>query len=410
MATTMRNVSAASGFVASASGAFLFLGAFLLLGASLLLGAVPAAFGVVRTVYPDGSGEYPTIQAAVDASVDGDVIELAPGTFTGAGNRDVEVPARSLTIRSQSGDPDACVVDCEHAGRAFSFVARAAGQALEGITITGGLTTEGGGGALRLNSGVTVSDCVFQGNHTEYGGGAVVVDEVAPVFLRCRFLDNSAQYAGGALAGGGTAPQQTSPVFEDCQFVGNVAADFGGGAVFLEAVALRDATFRGCTFARNSAQRGGALLLYGFSPLLESCTFVHNAASGGGGVVECVFSGYWPASPTITNTILAFSTVGAAVTCSAGSQPTLLCSDVYGNAGGDWVGCIQDQAGEEGNISEDPLFCGDEEDDYTIASGSPCAPQHDPDCGLIGAWPVGCDGPVPVVVTSWGRIKRGYGR
>jgi hypothetical protein len=32
-------------------------------------------------VTPDGTGDYPTIQLAVDAVVDGDIIELTPRTF-----------------------------------------------------------------------------------------------------------------------------------------------------------------------------------------------------------------------------------------------------------------------------------------------------------------------------------------
>ena len=38
-------------------------------------------------VNPEGTGDFPTIQAAIDAVVDGDIIELNDGTFTGDGNR-----------------------------------------------------------------------------------------------------------------------------------------------------------------------------------------------------------------------------------------------------------------------------------------------------------------------------------
>jgi len=47
----------------------------------------------VATVYevrPDGFGDFPTIQAAIEGAVDGDVIELTNGVFLGEGNRDVD--------------------------------------------------------------------------------------------------------------------------------------------------------------------------------------------------------------------------------------------------------------------------------------------------------------------------------
>ena len=90
------------------------------------------------------------------------------------------------------------------------------------------------------------------------------------------------------------------------------------------------------------------------------------------------------------------------------------CCDLYGNAGGDWVNCVEDLYGVDGNISADPLFCDPGSGDFQLQQGSPCAPGSD--CDLIGAWPVGCGGPagVPDVPaaqdgtgeqTRWGAIK-----
>ena len=78
--------------------------------------------------------------------------------------------------------------------------------------------------------------------------------------------------------------------------------------------------------------------------------------------------------------------------CRELSYVDIRCSDVYDNAGGDWVGvdCIEDQQGIQDNICEDPLFCGAAVGDFTLDAESPCAPYYNPDCLLIGAWPVGC--------------------
>jgi hypothetical protein len=140
------------------------------------------------------------------------------------------------------------------------------------------------------------------------------------------------------------------------------------------------------------------------SPILTGCTFSGNGADYFGGGMYCE-SG----SPTLAECIIAFSTDGGAVYCGSGGAATLACCDVFGNAGGDWFGCIADQYGVNGNFSEDPLFCGDLNPDepYTLHASSPCAPENNPECGLIGAWEVGC-GLTPVQATSWGAVKAMY--
>jgi pectin methylesterase-like acyl-CoA thioesterase len=86
--------------------------------AVLVLVVAGTAFGTIYVISPDGLGDYPTIQAAVNAATDGDIIELTDGTFTGDGNRDIAVPSRPITIRSQSGNCTDCVIDCQGNARA----------------------------------------------------------------------------------------------------------------------------------------------------------------------------------------------------------------------------------------------------------------------------------------------------
>jgi hypothetical protein len=135
------------------------------------------------------------------------------------------------------------------------------------------------------------------------------------------------------------------------------------------------------------------------NPTISECTFFGNAASDAGGGIAA----YNVAEPTIENTIISFSTDGEAVYCT--STPALVCCDMFGNEGGDWVGCIADQFDVNDNFSEDPLFCNPNAGDFSIGANSPCAPENNPACGLVGALPVGCDEPTAVEMTTWGRIK-----
>ena len=82
-------------------------------GVVVLLAAGPAAGTIL--VNPDGSGDYPTIQAALDviSSSLGDTILLGDGVFTGPGNSALEAGQNNLYIRSVSGDPSACLIDAQ---------------------------------------------------------------------------------------------------------------------------------------------------------------------------------------------------------------------------------------------------------------------------------------------------------
>ncbi len=61
--------------------------------------------------------QYPTIQAAIDAAGDGDRVMVFNGTYTGAGNTDLDFGGKAITVRSKFG-ANHCIIDCEGAARA----------------------------------------------------------------------------------------------------------------------------------------------------------------------------------------------------------------------------------------------------------------------------------------------------
>jgi len=260
----------------------------------------------------------------------------------------------------------------------------------------------GCGGAIYCDSlaGMSLVDCTFSGNVAEGLGGAVVCGDfgTAVSARRCWFAGNQAGLMGGALYA-----YFGRIYLDDCHLVDNGAGDSGGAVCSFDTMEAY-----GCTFAHNYAgSEGGALWLLGdvSGVLIASSTLVGNASPLGGGIRFTGF-GY---SPQITDVVIAFSSEGCAVSHERGAGIQLTCCDLYGNAGGDWTGVIADQLGQNGNISEDPLFCMETSSlsPWTLQSDSPCAPEHSGGCGLIGAWPVDC-APTPVEPSSWGRIKALY--
>jgi hypothetical protein len=101
-----------------------------------------------RTVAPDGSGDYPTIQAAIDACDSLDVVELLDGVFTGPGNRNLDFGGKTITVRSHSDDPRACTIDCEGVGAPYDEARRGflfhsgegPASVIRGLTITRGIS------------------------------------------------------------------------------------------------------------------------------------------------------------------------------------------------------------------------------------------------------------------------------
>jgi hypothetical protein len=85
-----------------------------LIGLLLFLLPFSSAEARVWVLQPDGSGDAPTIRAAID-SVDfgGDVIELMDGIYSGPNNRDLNNLGKSFLVRSQSGNPTSCIIDLE---------------------------------------------------------------------------------------------------------------------------------------------------------------------------------------------------------------------------------------------------------------------------------------------------------
>ncbi len=173
---------------------------WILLASPMILATV--SDGETYLVTPTGGGDFPTIQAAVDHAENGDIIELTDGIFGGDGNWDVDYLSKEITIRSCSGDPSNCIVDCAEAGgwhQGFIFYDVGSGATLEGVTVRNGLAGFGGAVVCTGSSAPLISRCIFFRNNASNGGAIECDVGSSPMISQCTFAENIAWDVGGGL-------------------------------------------------------------------------------------------------------------------------------------------------------------------------------------------------------------------
>ena len=253
-------------------------------GASAATLNVPAQFG--------------TIQSAVNAANNGDVVLIADGTYIGNGNRDIDFGGKNLTVTSQNG-PSRAIINCQGSAsathRGFYLHSGETNAVIRGLTIENGyemgnggdITGKGsGGGILDFNVGVTVQDCIIQDNVAGGGGGIANANEGSDLITvtHCAFAGN---VATAGTAGGGILNDMTGSgamIVTACTLTNNIAGagGFGAGGGIADADLGSGAiTVSGCTLTGNSgpsAEGGGIFNTnQGTGPItVADCTLAAN--------------------------------------------------------------------------------------------------------------------------------------
>ncbi|MFB3906969.1 MAG: nitrous oxide reductase family maturation protein NosD [Candidatus Eisenbacteria bacterium] len=390
--------------------------------AAAVVAVLIIAGGTARASTLRVPSQYGTIQQAIATAQQGDTVLIAPGTYTGTGNRDISLAGKAIVVRSEQG-AEVTILDVEgtpelgHRGFHIS-AGEGPSTVIEGLTIRGGyepgtggagifcdytsptirdcvvadnfvsLTGEDGGGILLWSSNSLIEGCTIRGNTASYGGGIACRLGSSPTIRDCRIYENSGGYGGGIDCGGTGAPR-----IVDCDIRGNDARngldDSGwGGGLLLGG----DAVVTGCVVAGNVSGLGAGITSYGGHNLVERTTIAGNDAWiwQGGGIVSM------NSSLTIVGCVVAgnCAAVGPSILASYGTIH-LSCSVADSQAVSISGGEIFD---EGGNRFEDPHFCGPAlctdaptlDGDYTVSRQSACFPDLSACQSWVGALGAGC--------------------
>jgi hypothetical protein len=247
-----------------------------------------------------------TLQAAIDLASIGDQILVAPGTYTGTGNKNLSFGNKDLVVRSEGG-PEVTVLDLQGSGRAFVLFGPHTRSALvEGFTIANGDGNHepiGGGGMIIGGGSPTIRRCVFRNNQASGsdwggGGGGLACHGSSALIEDCEFIQNTTVRARGAV-GGGMASHESSPEIRGCRFAQNRVLGYAsaGGGIYVHQFGAEPGTIiEDCVFTGNESLGGGGASIVGGR--LARCTFEHNVADGGAGIslissemVDCWIAG-----------------------------------------------------------------------------------------------------------------------
>ncbi|HRQ70248.1 MAG TPA: choice-of-anchor Q domain-containing protein, partial [bacterium] len=214
---------------------------------------------------------------------------------------------------------------------------------LDGFTITGGNANgdnwpDQDGGGIRNNkwtefgsthTAPVIRNCIFRNNNSLLVGGAMYNHEGAsPVIENCTFAGNTAN-KGGAIYN-----YLGAPVISNCTFVGNLTTTVGGAVVIdSSAVTISDSVLD----SNSSGQAGGAVFIRGTeTPLIKSTLFKNNTSLNAGAVANheadnVVFENCYFYNNSATGSALP-SGLGGALQNNEGSNVTVINSVFKGNS------------------------------------------------------------------------------
>jgi hypothetical protein len=344
----------------------------------------------------DVPGNFPTIQAAINASANGDTVVVEPGTYL----ENIDFKGKLITVRSAQG-PGVTTIDGGGVAPVVNFsTAETSAAVLEGFTLQHGNGTapfgyEGGGVHINSASPTVVGNFITANNSCS-GGSGISVAFASPTIRDNTITGNGKQPICSGNWGGGIYVRGAASTQIVHNTITNNTSDFGGGISLFAAgtptllnntISGNNANYEGggidianqsdATVVQNvisgnsAVNEGGGLYLLTPSgtrgPLFVNNTFASNAAPDSG-----VHLGGFDGQVQLSNNIVVGSAAQPAVLCDttySSTSPVFDHNDLFNSGGPAAAGSCVNFLANGANISADSRFAA--EGDYHLTAGSP---------------------------------------
>ncbi len=316
---------------------------------------------------------YSSIQEAIDASVDGDIVLVEPNTYYEhliLSGKNIILCSGYFTTGNSAFIANT-ILDGSNTGRVITIDQNENSSCqIIGFTIQHGnspadpdpFATNGGGGIFIWEASPKIIHCVIQNNYAfGYGGGLCITgSNSAAKVLNSTIQNNWAESFGGGVFMGDCSPEAE---ISNCIISHNTNTntdDFngGGGGVNL----YHRGKLVNCLITNNSAPNspvggGGVHCDWGDdinpSIFVDGCTIVNNTALNWGGVSYVIYGGEF------RNCIIWGNTSSGGSISNYDGNSFQFC-------------CIDPLPPGTGNISSDPAFIDTISGNFRLQSGSAC--------------------------------------
>lgn len=241
-------------------------------------------------------GLYSSIQAAINASQNGDEVVVSPGTY----RENLVIDGKYITVRS-TGDVNNTLI-AGNPGQTPILILRVparqgAKTVISGFKITSGYAPKGHGGGLTIinDADPIIENNKIENNTSEGTGGGILMYGNANPLIRNNIIQNnkSASFGGGIFVVRNSSPTITGNQILNNRVEGELFAGGGpsGGGIYIEndntnTSARSKPIITKNTISGNYADfaGGGIMMTVGVNPVVEDNDITNNNAAYGGGI------------------------------------------------------------------------------------------------------------------------------